>query len=208
LDWFSRGGILMLPIIVLSVIALTVFLERLWVLRKSQILPQEALKKFETLLRKNKVLEARQACHQMGSPIARILLAALQHPEAPRAIMKENMEERGKAEALELKKHLGLLQTIASICPLIGLLGTVSGMIKVFDTLALEGAGNPAAFAGGISVALITTATGLSVAIPAFLCHRYLVIRAELFIHMLEEFATYLLNLIPENKSGAGREEQ
>ena len=208
MDWFSRGGILMLPIILLSVVALTVFLERLWVLRKSQVLPQEDLKSLETLLRKNKAAEARQACHQMGSPISRILLAGLQHFEASRAIMKENMEERGKAEALELKKHLGLLQTIASVCPLMGLLGTVSGMIKVFDILAIEGTGNPGAFAGGISMALITTATGLSVAIPAFLAHRYLVIRAELFIHMLEEFATYLLNLIPENMPGAGREEQ
>jgi biopolymer transport protein ExbB len=116
------------------------------------------------------------------------------------------MEERGKAEALELKKYVGLLHTIASVSPLLGLLGTVSGMIKVFGAISVEGVGNPASLATGISEALITTAAGLTVAIPTFLGQRYLAARAERLVHMLEEYATYLLNLLPTSAPEGGED--
>ena len=198
MDWIARGGMLMWPIILFSVIALGVFLERIWVLRKDQVLPEGDLKEIDALLRRGMISEVKMFCQRRSSPIARIVFAGFQQHGASRAIIKENMEERGKTEALELKKRIGLLHTIASICPLVGLLGTVNGMIKVFDALSIEGVGNPGSFAGGISEALITTAAGLTVAIPAFLAQRYLASRAERSIHMLEEFATYLLNFNPE----------
>ncbi len=197
MDWLVRGGILMAPILAFSVIALGTFLERLWVLRKDLILPEDSLRELENFLKKKMIPEARTYCEQHPSPLARILFAGLQQYGNPRALIKENMEERGKAEALDLKKYLGLLNTIASVSPLLGLLGTVSGMIKVFGTISVEGVGNPANLATGISEALITTAAGLSVAIPTFLGQRYLVARVERFVHMLEEYATYLLNLLP-----------
>jgi biopolymer transport protein ExbB len=187
----------MAPILVFSVVALGIFLERLWVLRRSLILPEEQLRELENLLRKKMIPEARTYCQQHPSPLTRILFAGLQQYGNSRQLIKENMEERGKAEALELKKYIGLLHTIASVSPLLGLLGTVSGMIKVFSTISVEGVGDPASLATGISEALITTAAGLTVAIPTFLGQRYLAGRAERLVHMLEEYATYLLNLLP-----------
>jgi biopolymer transport protein ExbB len=199
----------MAPILVFSVVALGIFLERLWVLRRSLILPEEQLSQLENLLRKKMIPEARTYCQQHPSPLTRILFAGLQQYGNSRYLIKENMEERGKAEALELKKYIGLLHTIASVSPLLGLLGTVSGMIKVFSTISVEGVGDPASLATGISEALITTAAGLTVAIPTFLGQRYLAGRAERLVHMLEEYATYLLNLLPTSVSeGNGEEER
>ena len=209
MDWLYRGGILMAPILVFSVVALGIFLERLWVLRRSLVLPEEQLRALENLLRKKMIPEARTYCQQHPSPLTRILFAGLQQYGHLRHLIKENMEERGKAEALELKKYIGLLHTIASVSPLLGLLGTVSGMIKVFSTISVEGAGDPASLATGISEALITTAAGLTVAIPTFLGQRYLAGRAERLVHMLEEYATYLLNLLPTSLlEGKGEEER
>jgi biopolymer transport protein ExbB len=199
----------MAPILVFSVVALGIFLERLWVLRRSLILPEEPLRELENLLRKKMIPQARTYCQQHPSPLTRILFAGLQQYGSSRHLIKENMEERGKAEALELKKYIGLLHTIASVSPLLGLLGTVSGMIKVFSTISVEGVGDPASLATGISEALITTAAGLTVAIPTFLGQRYLAGRAERLVHMLEEYATYLLNLLPTSASeGTGEEER
>lgn len=206
MDWLVRGGIMMVPILVFSVIALGTFLERLWVLRRDLILPEEALRELENFLRRKMIPEARTYCQQHPSPLARILFAGLQQYGNSRDLIKENMEERGKAEDLELKKYIGLLYTIASVSPLLGLLGTVSGMIKVFGTLSVEGVGNPASLATGISEALITTAAGLTVAIPTFLGQRYLAARAERFVHRLEEYATYLLNLLPTSAPEGGEE--
>ncbi len=207
MDWLVRGGIMMAPIFVFSVIALGTFLERLWVLRRNLILPEEDLRELENFLRKKMIPEARTYCQQHPSPLARILFAGLQQYGNSRDLIKENMEERGKAEALDLKKYIGLLHTIASVSPLLGLLGTVSGMIKVFGTISIEGVGNPASLATGISEALITTAAGLTVAIPTFLAQRYLAARAERLVHMLEEYATYLLNLLPTS-APKGEEER
>ena len=204
MDWLSRGGIMMAPILIFSVVALGTFLERLWVLRREIVLPEEPLRLLENFLRKRMIPEARTYCQQNPSPLTRILFAGLQQYGNSRDLIKENMEERGKAEALELKKYTGLLHTIASVSPLLGLLGTVSGMIKVFGTISVEGVGNPASLATGISEALITTAAGLTVAIPTFLGQRFLAARAEKLVHQLEEYATYLLNLLPLSVSEDG----
>ena len=196
MDWLQRGGIFVWPILILSVLALGIFLERLWVLRRRMIFQEDKLKSVENLIINGQITDARMRCQQAPSPLSRIVLAGLNNFGAERMILKEGMEERGKVEALELKKYLGLLQTIASVCPLLGLLGTVSGMIKVFDAISMEGVGNPGSLAGGISEALISTATGLCVAIPVFMGQRYLAGRSERFIHALEEYAAYALNLL------------
>jgi len=196
LDWLARGGIFVAPILVFSIIALGIFLERLWVLRRRHIIPAEQIKDVENLILRRKITEARSRCQQIQSPAGRIFLAGLDNYGVERPLLQEVMEERGKAEALDLKKYLGLLQTIASVCPLLGLLGTVSGMIKVFDAISMTGMGNPGSLATGISEALISTAVGLSVAIPTYMAQRYLVGRSERFIHALEEHSTYLLNLL------------
>jgi len=207
LDWLARGGFFVAPILVFSIMALGIFLERLWVLRRGYIIPEDKLKSVENLLVSKKIPDARARCQQIQSPVARIFLAGLNNYGAARPFVQEAMEDRGKAEALDLKKYLGLLQTIASVCPLLGLLGTVSGMIKVFDAISMTGVGNPGSLATGISEALISTAVGLSVAIPTYLAQRYLAGRSERFIHALEEYSTYLLNLLTGVPTQAGREE-
>ncbi len=207
MDWLARGGVFVAPILVLSIIALGIFLERLWVLRRRHIIPEDKLKSVENLLLRKKVPDARSRCQQIHAPVARIFLAGLNNYGASRPFVQEAMEERGKAEALDLKKYLGLLQTVASVCPLLGLLGTVSGMIKVFDAISMTGMGNPGSLATGISEALISTAVGLSVAIPTYMAQRYLVGRSERYIHALEEHSTYLLNLLTGMPSEIGKEE-
>jgi biopolymer transport protein ExbB len=196
LDWLARGGFFVAPILVLSIIAVGIFLERLWVLRRKYILPEEKLKSVESLVLREKIPEARSRCQQIRSPMARIFISGLNNFGAQRPFIREAMEERGKAEAMDLKKYLGLLHTIASVCPLLGLLGTVSGMIKVFDAISMQGVGNPGSLATGISEALISTAVGLSVAIPVYMAQRYLLGRSDRFIHVLEEYSVYLLNLL------------
>ena len=196
MDWLARGGIFVAPILIFSVVALGIFLERLWVLRRSQIFPHEKMEEISALLVRRKTGEAGTLCHQVQSPVTSIVLAGLQHVDSPLYVIKEVVEERGKVEALELRKYLGLLQTIASVCPLLGLLGTVSGMIKVFDAISIEGVGNPGSLATGISEALISTAAGLSVAIPTFLAQRYLASRADSLIYAMEEYAAHMYTIL------------
>lgn len=198
MDWIQRGGLYVLPFFAFSIVALGLFLERLWVLRRENVLPRESLRKIEHLLRMRRIEEARQYCTQESSPLTRVLLAGLQHMGHSRASIKDSMEEGGKSEAMELRKFLGLLGTIASVCPLLGLLGTVDGMVEVFRVISEAGVATPGNLAGGISQALYTTVAGLSVAIPAFLGQRLLVSRADRLVHLLEEYSTYLLNLLTE----------
>jgi biopolymer transport protein ExbB len=198
----------MIPIMLFSILAVTVFLERLWMLRKSKVLPYEDLREIELLIHRQQFTEARTLCQQNKSPLAQIVLAGLQYRVASRRVIQEKTEGKGKASAIELRKGIGLLQTIASVSPLLGLLGTVGGMIKVFDAISMGGVGNPGSLAAGIAEALITTVAGLCVAIPTFLGQRYLYNRSEKFIHGLEDYAGHLLDLITGDYPGESEEEE
>jgi biopolymer transport protein ExbB len=189
----------MIPILLFSIVAVTVFLERLWMLRRRKVLPYEDLREVEVLIHGQQFSDARAICQQNHSPLAQIVHAALQYRAASRQVIQEKMVGRGKASAMKLRKGIGLLQTIASVSPLLGLLGTVGGMIKVFDAISMGGVGDPGSLATGIAEALITTAAGLCVAIPTFLGQRYLSNRAGKFIHGLEDYAGHLLDLITGN---------
>lgn len=208
MDLLSRGGVFMIPIMLFSIVAVTVFLERVWMLRKSKVLPYEDLREVEVLIHRQQLTEARAICQQNKSPLAQIVLAGLQYRLASRRVIREKMEAKGKASAIELRKGIGLLQTIASVSPLLGLLGTVGGMIKVFDAISMEGMGNPGSLATGIAEALITTAAGLCVAIPAFLAQRYLSNRAEKYIYGLEDYAGHLMDLITGDSPEGSEEEE
>lgn len=208
MDLLAKGGIFMIPIMAFSVMAVTVFLERIWMLRRRRILPYEELREAELLLHSQKLSEARAICQQNKSPLAQIFLAGLRYRVAPRRVIQEKMEGRGRNSAIELRKGIGLLQTIASVSPLLGLLGTVGGMIKVFNAISTGGVGNPASLATGIAEALITTAAGLCVAIPTFLAQKYLSNRTDTFIHGLEDYAGHLLDLITGDTPEEGEEEE
>ncbi|MBU2497970.1 MAG: MotA/TolQ/ExbB proton channel family protein [Proteobacteria bacterium] len=203
MDFVVRGGIFIYPIILCSIIALAVFLERLWVLRRKHILPAEFIRNVEELLKKQKISDAMFLCQGDLSSIARVFFAGLKNAGRGMWLVKESIEERGSREASILEKRVGILSTIANLTPLLGLLGTVSGMIKTFNVISVQGVGNPAPLAGGIAEALITTAAGLSVAIPTLVCYRIVKDKAESLIFQMEENSIKIIEII-ENYSSKG----
>ena len=186
----------MYPIILCSIIALGVFLERLWVLRRKNIIPGEFIRNVEEQVKNQKISEAIFLCQGDQSSIAKIFLAGLKNAGRGMWLVKEAIEEMGGREGVILEKHVGILSTIANLTPLLGLLGTVSGMIKTFNVISLQGVGNPALLAGGISEALITTATGLCVAIPTLVCYQILKDKAEALIFEMEENSLKIIEII------------
>lgn len=197
-DLIVRGGIFMYPIIFCSIVALAVFLERLWVLRRRHILPQGFIGRVQELVNNAQIPEAISLCQNNMSSIAKVFLAGLKNTPKGMWLVKEAIEERGSREATILGKNVEILSTIASLTPLLGLLGTVSGMIKTFNAISTQGIGHPAPLAGGIAEALITTATGLCVAIPTLVCYRFLKDRANALIFEMEENSIRLVELMEE----------
>ena len=185
----KAGGWLMLPIIACSIVALAIILERFWALRGERVVPKHLVAQIWQLHRKGQLTGAHLSTVREGSPLGRILAAGLTNRMHSKEIMKESIEEVGRQVVHELERYLNTLGTIASVSPLLGLLGTVIGMIKVFTAITSAGVGNPAVLAGGISEALITTAAGLSVAIPSLMFHRYLTGRVDQLVVMMEEQA-------------------
>jgi biopolymer transport protein ExbB len=199
IDLIVKGGLLMYPIILCSIIALAVFLERLWVLRRERVIPSAFVHNVEERIRKQKISEALFLCQSDNSSIAKIFLAGLKSTGRGMWLVKEAIEERGGREGVILEKNVGILSTIANLTPLLGLLGTVSGMIKTFKVISNSG-GNPSLLAGGIAEALITTAAGLCVAIPALVCYRILKDKAESLIFEMEENSIRIIEIL--EKSG------
>ncbi|MBW1998461.1 MAG: MotA/TolQ/ExbB proton channel family protein [Deltaproteobacteria bacterium] len=193
----------MYPIIFCSIVALAVFLERIWVLRRKRVIPEEFIRNVEDLIRKQKISEAIFLCQGDTSSIGKIFLAGLKNAGRGMWLVKEAIEERGGREAAILEKHVGILSTIANLTPLLGLLGTVSGMIKTFNVISVQGVGNPGPLAGGIAEALITTASGLSVAIPTLVCHRVVKDKAKSLIFEMEENSVKLVELMENTNQQA-----
>lgn len=196
LNLIIKGGIFMYPIILCSIVALAIFIERLWLLRRERAIPSNFVRQIEDLLRKQKISDALFLCQGDSSSIARIFLAGLKSMGRGMWLVKEAIEERGGREAVILEKHVGLLSTIANLAPLLGLMGTVSGMIKSFNVISMQGAGNPALLAGGIAEALITTAGGLCVAIPTLVCYRILKDKAESLVFEMEESSIKIIEIM------------
>jgi len=196
IDFIARGGIFMYPIIACSVIALGIFFERLWALRKIYVIPKNFIYSVEEMLKKNKVPEALFLCNSNNSSISRIFQAGLKNAGKGMWFVKESIEERGEREATILEKHIGILSTIAHLSPLLGLLGTVSGLIKNFNVLSIHGPGDPAPLAAGIAEALITTASGLTIAIPVLIGYRFLKGRVDNLIFAMEDRSLKLVELM------------
>ena len=163
----------MVPIIACSIISLAIIGERFWSLNSKRISPEQLVSSVWQLNKDNQLDASRVQSLAVSSPLGRVLAAGIINQSYGREIMKESIEEAGRQVAHELEKYLNTLGTIAAITPLLGLLGTVIGMIKVFAAIMLFGVGDPAVLADGISQALVTTAAGLSVAIPAIMFYRY-----------------------------------
>ena len=196
LEIVQAGGWLMLPIIACSIVAAAILLERLWTLQPKRVLPKNLTAQVREWAAEDQLDPKHlQQLHQ-SSPLGQILAAGLVNRRAGRDVVKESIEDSGRHVVHELERYLNSLGTIAAISPLMGLLGTVIGMIKVFAAIMSSGVGNPGVLAGGISEALITTAAGLSVAIPSLIAYRYLRGRVDgLVVQMEKETMKFMESL-------------
>ncbi|MCA1796604.1 MAG: MotA/TolQ/ExbB proton channel family protein [Geobacteraceae bacterium] len=193
LELFAKGGFLMYPILVCSVLALGIFFERLWTYTSLRRRGRKLSAEVQSLVANERIDEAKAVCERSDFMLSHIYLAALNVAGAQRKHIKTLVEETGAFKVAALERYLGLLGTIAAITPLLGLLGTVLGMIRAFTELAAQGVGTPETLGAGISEALITTATGLSVAIPVMLLHKYLTSKADI---LADEFEVSALHLV------------
>lgn len=173
LELIKAGGWVMLPILILAVLALAIVVERFWSLRRKEVLPPGLGVEVRDWARKRQLDPRHIEVLRKNSPLGELLAAALDLRERPREIMKERVEDVGRHVVHELERFMNTLGTIASVSPLLGLLGTVFGMIQMFLKILTTGVGDANQLAGGIGQALISTAAGLCVAIPAVMFHRY-----------------------------------
>jgi biopolymer transport protein ExbB len=201
LDLIQRGGWVMYPLVLASLAALGLTLERLWVVRRERVMPRSFLVSVSGLLDSRQYDQVAFISGGEGNAAARLVSLALKMGGRRRSQFKDSLEEAGRREAQELTAHLGVLNLVATVSPLLGLLGTVSGMIRAFNSIAAEGVGNPGLLAGGISEALLTTAAGLCVAIPTLVVHRVLLSRAESLIGELEELSSDLLEALASTET-------
>ncbi|MFZ8886685.1 MAG: MotA/TolQ/ExbB proton channel family protein [Steroidobacteraceae bacterium] len=187
------GGPLMWPILLCSVVAVAIVVERLWTLSPRRVNPAELTDKIWKLVQTRTLTDRHVEALEQNSPLGRVLASGLANRDRGRDIMKEVIEDTGRHVVHELERFLDALGTIAAITPLLGLLGTVTGMISAFDAITVQGVGDPQVLSGGIGEALITTATGLIVAIPALIAHRYLRARVDRLVVDMEKEAMKLV---------------
>lgn len=194
LDMLLAGGWWMAPIMLASVVALGIILERSWSLRRSRVLPSGVVEDIEQLIQRRQLTAENLRAIAKLSPLGRVLGAGLAPYAISREEMKARIEDAGRHVAHELECCLTTLGTIAVISPLLGLLGTVVGMIMTFDVITSQGLGQPADLAGGISTALLTTAAGLIVAVPAVIAHRAFRAQVDRLVIDMEREALRLLD--------------
>ncbi len=196
LEIFEKGGFLMYPIFVCSLIAITIFFERMFYLKSIKTKSKRFVLRVKNLVKKGSIELAISACRKSPTPISQIMLAGLMKFGRGRDEMKEAIEDSANQEIPVLERNLSTLSTIGNITPLLGLLGTVFGMVKAFNVIAVMGVGKPEALAGGISEALLTTAFGLSIAIPTIVVYNYLSHRVDKLIRDMEINCVDLIDLL------------
>jgi len=196
LDFIQSGGLFMWPLLACSILTLAIVIERFWTLRRSKITPQGMLNSILMMLREDKLNRENIRKLQLSMGMGSIFAAGILNSKYGRNIMKESIQEAASHVVHELERFMNTLGTIAAISPLLGLLGTVVGMIKVFAVLMEQGVGDTALLAGGISEALLTTAAGLGVAIPALIFHRFFARRIDELVVTMEQQSTKLVEVI------------
>lgn len=195
IEFIKAGGWVMWPLLVFSIITVAIVLERLWVLRSSRIAPPGLLEDVWTLVRNEELDNDKLAALREESPLGRILASGLVNARHGRDIMKESIVDAAAHEVHDMQRYLNLLGSIAMISPLLGLLGTVLGMVDMFNSLVLAGNGNTALLAAGIGKALYTTVAGLTVAIPATFFHRFFGRRIDDIVVIMEQDAIRLIDV-------------
>jgi len=196
-EMLKAGGPVMVPIVLCSILALAVIAERAWTLRRDKIAPKHTVAQIFHLYKQKKLDPRAIEALRESSPLGRVLAAGLVNIHHSREVMKESIEEAGRHVVHDLERYLTVLGTVAAISPLLGLLGTVFGIIDIFSVITSQGSGtNPKILAGGISEALITTASGLIVGIPALVAHRVFRRKVDSLVIAMEQEAIKLVEVI------------
>ncbi|MCP4869875.1 MAG: MotA/TolQ/ExbB proton channel family protein [Proteobacteria bacterium] len=195
-EFWGSGGAIIVVIAAASLIAMAVFLYRLWVLQRERVVPRRLIIQVRDLVLRGETAEAITLCKMDDSPLARVFIAGLRQAGKPREVVKEFLGEVGRHEGMALQRGLVVLETVAVVAPLLGLLGTVWGMIDVFQAIETHGVGDAAALAGGIGTALYTTLAGLLVAIPVRVGHSMVMAKVDQLVLGMEEEALDLLDLL------------
>jgi biopolymer transport protein ExbB len=195
-DTIVSGGVLMIPLAACSVLGVWVLVDRALHLRASRVLEPEIVGVIDSLEEPGDIPLARAICDKHPGPFAAIVRVAIDNRDRPRDELRELIEDQGRQEVARLERGLGLLETVAGIGPLLGLLGTVFGMIQVFEVVSSQGAGQAQSLSGGIAQALITTAAGLSIGIPALVGYNYFTSKAERLVLDMEAHTSRLIQKI------------
>ena len=200
LELIQAGGWVMVPILLCSILALAIILERSWSLREAQVMPDGLMQQVQTWLQGGPLNAAHLDILRNSSELGQVLAAGLGKHLGSLEERKIAIEDAGRRCVVHLERFLATLGTIAMIAPLLGLLGTVWGLIVVFDQITAGGAGQPADLAGGIAQALVTTAAGLMIAIPAVIFHRYFHRRVLVLVSRMEVQAHRLMDILQQNE--------
>lgn len=194
---------MMYPLALSSVLALAVVAERIWSLRSKKILIPEIVAVLEQVNKFEDFSLARSVCQKFQGPFPHIVVACIDNRDLPADELRVTIEDEGRQQIRKLNRGLGILETVAGVAPLLGLLGTVLGMIKVFAVIQELGVGQAKALSGGISEALITTVVGLFIGIPALIAYNYFTSRSENLTLDIEKYTLMLLNKIIRIRAGA-----
>jgi len=193
IELFERGGIMMYPMALASFIALIIIIERAIILQKKKIIIPDIINVIEQFSSLKDVELARNICSKFNGPLPNLIKVGLDNSDLDRTEIKELIQDQGRQEVRHLERGLTIIETIAVISPLLGLLGTVLGMINVFTVIQEQGIGQASALSGGISEALITTVTGLFIGIPVLIFYNYFTKRAENFVLDIEKYSNFLI---------------
>jgi biopolymer transport protein ExbB len=195
----------MWPIILCSVIAAAIVFERLWTLQDRRVLPPDLTARVQQIIDANQINDRVIEAIERNSPLGRVLAVGLANRHRPRDVMMDRLEDAGRHVVHELERYLNTLGTIAGVSPLLGLLGTVTGIIRAFSAINISGLGDPRVLSGGISEALVATAGGLAVAIPSLIAYRYLRGRIDRIVVEMEKDAIRLADALDSTERGSGR---
>lgn len=197
---FKAGGPVMWPILLCSITALAIVLERFWTLQAKRVIPRDLTSKVWKLVETRTLTDRHVTALEQNSPLGRVLAAGLANRHRGRDVLKEAVEDTGRHVVHELERFLNTLGTVAVVSPLLGLLGTVTGIINAFNAITTQGVGDPRVLSGGIGEALITTAAGLIVAIPALVAYRYLRGKVDALVIDMEKEAMKLVQALDRSR--------
>ncbi|MCP4147590.1 MAG: MotA/TolQ/ExbB proton channel family protein [bacterium] len=196
LEYFNKGGFTIYPLLLCSIVGLAIVIDKTLGLRRKKVIIPEVVNVLDNIKGPGDIGLALSICEKHKGPFANIVSAGLQSRHLPKEEIKENLNDQGRQEVHRLEKGLFLLETVAGIAPLLGLLGTVIGILKVFNVISVMGVGQATAMAGGISEALITTIVGLSIGIPAVVGFNFFTDKAESLILEIEKYSAILLKKV------------